>query len=93
MEVATIIANHYQLPSYKLSVTGEARIGDIRHNTADLSFASKSIGFFPKVSIAGGMQRFLEWADESKPESAFLETFERSIQELKSANSLISKTP
>jgi dTDP-L-rhamnose 4-epimerase len=42
-------------------VTGEYRIGDIRHNFADISTAGKVLGFSPRISVEDGMRRFAKW--------------------------------
>jgi len=42
-------------------VTGEYRIGDIRHNYADISRLQSAIGFRPSISVEEGIQRFAEW--------------------------------
>jgi dTDP-L-rhamnose 4-epimerase len=44
-------------------VTGEYRIGDIRHNFADISKLRNVLGFCPTVSVANGMRRFAEWVE------------------------------
>jgi len=43
-------------------VTGQYRVGDIRHGWADISIAEKMIGFSPKVSLRSGLERFSKWA-------------------------------
>ena len=42
-------------------VTGEYRVGDIRHNSADLERLIAATGFRPQVSLAEGMERFCNW--------------------------------
>jgi dTDP-L-rhamnose 4-epimerase len=44
-------------------VTSEYRIGDIRHNFADISKLREVLGFRPRVSIENGMRRFVEWVE------------------------------
>lgn len=43
-------------------VTGQYRVGDIRHCYADLAQADALLGFVPKVSLAQGLSRFCAWA-------------------------------
>lgn len=43
-------------------VTGQYRVGDIRHCFADLTQARRLLGFEPKVSLASGLDRFCAWA-------------------------------
>jgi dTDP-L-rhamnose 4-epimerase len=47
-------------------VTGEYRVGDIRHNYADISRLESLIGFRPTVSVEEGLQRFAAWV-QSQP--------------------------
>lgn len=42
-------------------VTGEYRVGDIRHNYADISRLQSDIGFRPSISVEAGIRRFTEW--------------------------------
>jgi dTDP-L-rhamnose 4-epimerase len=42
-------------------VTGAYRIGDIRHNFADLSALKLALGQSPAVSLEEGMKRFCKW--------------------------------
>jgi dTDP-L-rhamnose 4-epimerase len=42
-------------------VTGQYRVGDIRHNFADISRLEDVLGFRPGVSVEQGMRRFAEW--------------------------------
>ena len=44
-----------------LAVSGMFRLGDIRHNTADLGKIA-ALGFAPKVTLATGIARFASWA-------------------------------
>ena len=44
-----------------LEVTGQFRVGDIRHNTADLTKVRAQLGFEPGVSISEGLARFVDW--------------------------------
>lgn len=60
MNVATALKNIFQSSS-ELTVTGDFRVGDIRHCYADLRLAKKILGFTPQVSVAAGMARFCEW--------------------------------
>lgn len=42
-------------------VTGEYRVGDIRHNYADVSKLYEVTGIKPAVSLENGMRRFCNW--------------------------------
>lgn len=43
-------------------VTGQFRVGDIRHCFADLGAARRLLGFTPQVSLAQGLRQFTAWA-------------------------------
>jgi dTDP-L-rhamnose 4-epimerase len=47
--------------SSEFVVSGQYRLGDIRHNFADISLIRQSLGFSPKVSLEEGMKRFVHW--------------------------------
>jgi dTDP-L-rhamnose 4-epimerase len=42
-------------------VTGQYRVGDIRHNFADVSKLERVTGFRPAISLETGMKRFSDW--------------------------------
>lgn len=62
------------------TVTGQFRLGDIRHNYADLSKIEMQFGFRPAVMVEDGLCRFVDWA-QSEPIG--VDGYERSLQELK----------
>ena len=45
-------------------VTGQYRIGDIRHCFADIRRVQNSLGFIPKINIEIGLKRFVAWASQ-----------------------------
>jgi len=51
----------------EITVTGQYRVGDIRHNFADISAARELLGYAPSVSLDEGLARFCAWA-ASQPE-------------------------
>jgi dTDP-L-rhamnose 4-epimerase len=48
--------------SVPVRVTGQFRVGDIRHCFADLGAARRLLGFTPKVGLAQGLRQFTAWA-------------------------------
>lgn len=42
-------------------VTGQYRVGDIRHCFADMTKAREMLDFVPEVSLEEGMRRFVDW--------------------------------
>jgi dTDP-L-rhamnose 4-epimerase len=67
-----------------LRVSGDYRLGDIRHNFADLSQAKDKLGYYPKVGFREGIAAFSGWvqAQGSGSDSGAL-AYEKSIQELR----------
>ncbi len=49
--------------SSELRVTGEYRIGDIRHNIADITKLQNLLGVKPQVNLETGLRRFLSWVE------------------------------
>jgi dTDP-L-rhamnose 4-epimerase len=64
-----------------LRVTSEYRLGDIRHNVADLSLARKFLGYNPRVDFGTGLARFLDWARSSEIAGT---GYQKSLEELRS---------
>jgi dTDP-L-rhamnose 4-epimerase len=67
--------------SVELKVSGAFRLGDIRHNFADLSKARKLLGFEPLVPFDSGIDRFVEWV-ANQPRTP--DGYEQSLVELRS---------
>ena len=44
-------------------LTGEYRVGDIRHCFADISLARTTLGYEPQVTFEAGMIELAEWLD------------------------------
>ncbi len=47
--------------SSELVVSGQYRLGDIRHNFADISVLGKALGFSPRMPLEEGIARFVRW--------------------------------
>jgi dTDP-L-rhamnose 4-epimerase len=63
-----------------VEVTGAFRVGDIRHNLADLTRARSLLGYAPQVDFGSGIARFAEWVlTQPLPDDGY----ERSLNELK----------
>jgi len=46
----------------RYTITGDFRLGDIRHNFADISKMKYHLGFTPKWSFSDGIKSFVKWA-------------------------------
>ena len=78
-DVAQAIVNYFNA-NVTVQVTGDFRIGDIRHNVADISSISTLTGFTPKWTFNEGLHQFLSWASNKETYEA---GYERSLAELK----------
>lgn len=64
----------------KIEISGNFRLGDIRHNFADISKAKKLLGYEPKYTFEKGMKKFVEWVNKQPIEQ---DNYEVSILEMK----------
>lgn len=67
------------------SVSGNFRLGDIRHNYADLKKINNYLGFTPKFSFVEGIKKFTKWVDEQEIEET---KFQKSMEEMKNKGML-----
>lgn len=68
----------------KVNITGSYRLGDIRHNYADLSKIKTLLGFIPKYNFETGIKKFTDWVltqdvKESKYEESIAEMKEKGL--------------
>ena len=77
--VATELSNNYgiQVP---ITISGNYRLGDIRHNYADISKARQLLGFEPKISFKEGLKQFTDWVNTQEVEE---DKYQQSIEEMK----------
>ena len=77
--VATELSNNYgiQVP---ITISGNYRLGDIRHNYADITKARQLLGFEPKVSFKEGLKQFTDWVNTQEVEE---DKYQQSIEEMK----------
>ena len=79
LDVATKIKKHFNATS-EIKQTGAFRMGDIRHNIADISLASRLLGYSPKITFDQGLSNFLAWVETQPREN--VESYAKSAQEL-----------
>lgn len=62
--VARLAKELIEVSGYNVAtrVTGQFRVGDIRHCYADLTQASRLLGYVPQVSLREGLSLFCAWA-------------------------------
>jgi dTDP-L-rhamnose 4-epimerase len=63
-----------------VTVSGNFRLGDIRHNFAAMDRIKQRLGYEPKVSFAEGIAQFVAWAKSLGPKES---RYEQSLQEMK----------
>lgn len=80
MTVAEELKTLYQSNS-KIMISGNYRIGDIRHNIAGLVKSESELNYLPSVSFSEGIKKFAGWV---KGESIKTIKYEQSIEEMKS---------
>lgn len=79
LEVAETLKRLYK-SNIEINVSGNFRLGDIRHNFADLKKVESQLCFTPKVSFEEGVARFVDWA---KNQIVSSDHYNRSIEELR----------
>ncbi|PWW38188.1 NAD-dependent epimerase/dehydratase family protein [Chromohalobacter israelensis] len=79
LTVANLLKSSYGSGG-EIRVSGNFRIGDIRHNIADLSKIKNDMSFAPKVSFDEGVKAFSEWVKTQKINDS---GYERSVSELR----------
>ena len=77
--VATELSSNYgiQVP---ITISGNYRLGDIRHNYADITKARQLLGFEPKISFKEGLRQFTDWVNTQEVEE---DKYQQSIDEMK----------
>jgi len=77
--VASTLSKFYNRET-PIQISGNYRLGDIRHNFADISKIKSELGFEPQWSFEKGIETFTKWVNEQEiPE----DKYEVSIQEMK----------
>ena len=79
LTVANTLINAYGI-DVPVKITGNFRIGDIRHNYADISKINKLLKFNPKVSFQEGIKLFTKWVQNQEIPK---DRLDESIEEMK----------
>lgn len=79
LTVANTLIEKYgiQVP---VTVSGNYRLGDIRHNYADITAARTILGFEPKWNFSDGIGEFVKWVNAQDVQK---DMYEASIEEMK----------
>lgn len=79
LTVANTLCEKYNI-NVPITVSGNYRLGDIRHNYADITLAREILGFEPKWNFSDGIGEFCKWVNTQDVQADMYET---SIQEMK----------
>lgn len=79
LTVANTLMEKYGI-KVPITVSGNYRLGDIRHNFADISLAKDLLGFQPKWSFSDGISQFTKWVNEQEIQE---DKYEVSIEEMR----------
>lgn len=63
-----------------VTISGNYRLGDIRHNYADLTKIKNKLGFIPKFTFEKGLKQFTNWVDKQQVQQ---DNYAKSIEEMK----------
>ncbi len=79
INVAETLIKNYGIDT-PTKITGNYRLGDIRHNYADMKKIKSKLGFVPKVDFDGGIKRFTTWVNTQDVQE---DNYDKSIAEMK----------
>lgn len=79
LEVANSLIKAYDI-NVPVAITGRFRLGDIRHNYADLTKIKSILGFEPKVYFKEGIDRFSSWVLQQEIQE---DKLSKSLEEMK----------
>ena len=79
LTVANELVKNYGI-DVSINVSGNYRLGDIRHNYADLTKINRLLGFNTKVSFEAGLKNFAEWVNTQEVQE---DKYQKSIDEMK----------
>jgi dTDP-L-rhamnose 4-epimerase len=63
-----------------INISGNFRLGDIRHNFADLEKSKSSLGYLPQTDFENGLKKFCDWVNN---QSIMVDYYNSSIEELR----------
>lgn len=79
LTVANTLKEKYD-SNININVSGNYRLGDIRHNLGDLTKIRSLLGYEPKVKFTEGISNFVDWVEKQNVEN---DNYEASIEEMK----------
>lgn len=79
LTVAKTLCEKYGI-EVPITISGNYRLGDIRHNYADITLARTILGFEPKWDFSQGIEQFANWVNQQEIQE---DKYEASIEEMK----------
>jgi dTDP-L-rhamnose 4-epimerase len=79
LTVANTLVSYYG-KDVPVKITGNYRLGDIRHNYADLSKIKSLLGFEPQFNFGRGVKLFVDWVNSQEIEK---DNYQASIEEMR----------
>ena len=77
--VANSLCKNYGV-EVPITISGNYRLGDIRHNFADISLAKNILGYEPKWTFEQGIEEFSKWVNQQEIQE---DKYDASIEEMK----------
>ncbi|QGW64553.1 SDR family NAD(P)-dependent oxidoreductase [Lysobacter soli] len=65
-EVAHAMAKALEVDALPPEITGQFRVGDIRHCFADITLARELLGYAPRVTLEQGLAELVEWMQDQQ---------------------------
>jgi dTDP-L-rhamnose 4-epimerase len=69
-EIAQKVGNVLGKSDIEAQITGEYRVGDIRHCFADINKAQKLLDYRPRVTLEDGLQELADWLQDQQAEDS-----------------------
>ena len=79
LTVAKTLCEKYEI-QVPITVSGNYRLGDIRHNYADITLAQQILGYEPKWNFSDGIEQFTKWVNQQE---IMEDKYDASIAEMK----------
>jgi dTDP-L-rhamnose 4-epimerase len=79
LSVAETLREKYN-SNVNISINGNYRVGDIRHNFADLTRIKNDLGFAPEFDFLTGISKFAAWVDQQEIQKS---KYDESLDEMK----------
>lgn len=79
IDVAITLMKHYK-KEVPYTITGNFRVGDIRHNYAEISKIKSELGYEPKVNFDKGIKKFTQWVNQQAIQKS---NYSKSLTEMK----------